>query len=258
MNKVRFAWVFAFFSVLFPSCGQQQSPSVLTKRDQIVSYMLRMAELRWSPSEDIPYYEDTDGTKVFHAGENYVGLPYTMAGGRTLALGDPLNKFCLLLDEQGIYHGPATKDSYYGSDCSSSVEGAWRVNGLETNATYTGAMIPGENLKIAPVGGYDVSDKSNMTRSICDKNGIETMRDAYSLLQPGDALVRRIQYEGAYVGHVRLVESIDKKQQTVTVIEQCGYGIDSQTKTTWRVHRAYTFDRLFETAYIPICPVDLA
>jgi len=222
--------------------------------------MRAMATLEWTPSVSFDYYESTgsDG-KRYQAGTVYTGLPYTMEQGRTSTLGDPLNTFKTKLQTDGkTYVGPASKTTYYGSDCSSSVEGAWRQNGLTTNAVYTGAMIPGENAKILAIGGYSFDDRSKMTRSIVEKNGEQKMSSAYAELKAGDAVVRRVPSGSGYAGHVRLVAGVDPERKTVTVIEQCGWGIDSQTKTSWRVDKVYSFNSLYANYYIPIRPVGLS
>ena len=245
-----------------PSISSEETSSSAqpTLRESIVSYMRAMATLEWTPSVSFDYYESTgsDGKK-YQAETTYLGLPYTMEQGRTSTLGDPLNLFKAKLDSDGkTYVGSTGKTTYYGSDCSSSVEGAWRQNGFVTNAVYTGAMIPGENAKISAIGGYSYDDRSKMTRSIVEKNGEQKMSSAYAELKAGDAVVRRVPSGSGYAGHVRLVAGVDPERKTVTVIEQCGWGIDSQTKTSWRVDKVYSFNSLYANYYIPIRPVGLS
>lgn len=223
-------------------------------REAIVQSMRDMSSIIWTPKTDITYYT-SDENKVYKAGEKYVGLPYTMGNGRTVTMGDPLGKFKEKLGEDGkTYIGPTGSNEYYGSDCSSSVEGAWRLNGFDTGAIYTGAMIPEQNKSIYAVGDYDVSDTGKATESICASNGEKRMHASYALLKPGDAIVRRVPDGNGFAGHVRLVVSVDALNGSLIVIEQCGYGIDNQTQTTWRVDRSYTFSSLFANRYIPITP----
>ena len=54
-----------------------------------------------------------------------------------------------------------------------------------------------------------------------------------------------------------VVAGVDPERKTVTVIEQCGWGIDSQTKTSWRVDKVYSFSSLHSNYYIPIRPSGL-
>lgn len=231
------------------------TPTAPTMRERILQYMVDMAAIKWSPKEDIHYYSGEDD-KVFAKGKEYIGLPYTMGNGRTVTLGDPLGGFRSKLDEDGhTYIGPTGPNEYYGSDCSSSVEGAWHSVGLITNAIYTGAMIPGENKNIYAVGDYLYSERSAMTKSICSSNTKETMYTSYAKLQVGDALVRRVPSGDGYVGHVRLVREVQPEAKKVITIEQCGYGIDGWTTTTWRVSSAYSFEQLFSNFYIPITPI---
>lgn len=226
-----------------------------TVRDLIVNEMRAMATFEWTPSTTITYYQN-DSSKTFNAGTKYIGLPYTMSNGRTSTLGDPLGIFKIKLDTDNYtYIGPSAYNTYYGSDCSSSVEGSWRVNGITTNATYTVSMIPGENSRIYAVGEYTYSSRTNMTKTICDTNGSSKMYSCYDELLPGDAIVRRVQSGDSWAGHVRLVVSVNKSTQKVTVIEQCGYG--TGTNTTWKVDYEYSYSTLFNNYYIPIRPTPL-
>lgn len=227
----------------------------LSLREKIVKSMYDMSQIEWTPSTTITYYTN-DSTKQFVAGTKYVGLPYTMGGGRTTTQADPLGIFKSKLDTDNYtYIGPTGYNSYYGSDCSSSVSGAWRVNGIETNATYTGNMIPGENSNIIALGDYTYSDRTNMTKTICTDNGSTKIYSGYDLLEPGDAIVRRVSTDSGWAGHVRLVTSVDITNKTVTVIEQCGYV--SGSNTTWKVYKQYSYSTLFSNSYIPIRPVGL-
>jgi hypothetical protein len=228
-----------------------------TTRELIVQSMRDMSQYEWTPSETFTYYTN-DSTKKFTAGTRYKGLPYTMGNGRTSTLGDPLGIFKSKLDtDKYTYIGPTGYNSYYGSDCSSSVEGSWRVNGITTNATYTGSMIPGENSRILAVGGYSYASRTDMTKTICTTNGSTTMYASYSELKPGDAIVRRVKSGDSWAGHVRMVVSVDSENQTVTVIEQCGYGAGDTSNTTWKVDKVYSYSTLFNNSYIPIRPSTL-
>lgn len=216
--------------------------------------MRDMATLRWTPESDFLDYEG-EASKVYRVGEEYVGIPYTMGGGRSTILGDPLEGFrSALAEDDYTYVGPTKPNEYLGCDCSSAVHGAWMAAGKDTQAVYTGAMIPGQNPAIKAVGDIDCSDTSKMTQSICASNGQENLFQAYACLLPGDALVRRVPSGSSYAGHVRLVEAVDIEAKTVTVTEQCGYGIDSQTRTTWRLSRVYAFASLFANSYLGITP----
>ncbi|MCR5332811.1 MAG: hypothetical protein K6E11_02165 [Bacilli bacterium] len=233
---------------------EEEPPVEPTTRDLIVQSMRDMSQYEWTPSTTITYYQN-DSSKKFNAGTRYKGLPYTMGGGRTSTLGDPLGIFKTKLDTDNYtYIGPSGYNTYYGSDCSSSVEGSWRVNGITTNATYTGSMIPGENSRILAVGGYTYSSRSEMTKTICSTNGSTKIYSCYDELKPGDAIVRRVPSGDSWAGHVRLVVSIDKANQTVTVIEQCGYGAGDTSNTTWKVDKQYAYSSLFSLNYIPIRP----
>lgn len=234
---------------LYVKYNEEVSP-----RQRIVNSMHAMSQIEWTPNSDITYYTN-ESSKKFVAGTKYIGLPYTMGNGRTTTLNDPLGIFKSALgDDNYTYIGPTGYNSYYGSDCSSSVSGAWKVNGVETNATYTGNMIPGENSKILALGGYTYSDRTNMTKTICTNNGSTKIYGCYDLLKPGDAIIRRVSSSDGWAGHVRLVTSVDTSSQTVTVIEQSGW---SGGNTTWKVYASYSYSTLFNNSYIPIRPSGL-
>lgn len=227
----------------------------ISLRQKIVNSMYAMSQIKWTPKTTFTYYTN-DETKQFIAGTEYIGLPYTMGNGRTTTMDDPLGIFKSALDTDNYtYVGPTGYNSYYGSDCSSSVAGSWKVNGIETNATYTGNMIPGENSKILPVGDYTYSSRTEMTKTICTNNGSTKIYSCYDLLKPGDAVIRRVPSGDGWAGHVRLVTSVDKEAQTVTVIEQSGY--TSGSNTTWKVYKTYAYSSLFNNYYIPIRPSGL-
>jgi hypothetical protein len=54
-----------------------------------------------------------------------------------------------------------------------------------------------------------------------------------------------------------MVVSVDSENQTVTVIEQCGYGAGDSSNTTWKVDKVYSYSTLFNNSYIPIRPSTL-
>ena len=234
------------------SVSCKQNNDELNPREKMDNYIREMATLKWSPLVDIVYYEN-DSSKVFSKDITYKGLPYTMESGRNTIINDPVGLFREQLDENGKYKGPTEFNKYYGSDCSSSIVSTWKVCGYDTKATYTGNMLPNTNDKIACVGEYICDPNYQITSSICYRNGSTLMYQAYGELKMGDALVKRLN-DG---GHARFVTGVNIYEQTVTVIEQCGYGSGDTSNTTWRVDKEYTFESLYSNSYIPVRPYEL-
>ena len=212
-------------------------------RAEVVAYMRSMATVKWTPSEDITYYNSDYGV-MFKAGSTYYGVPYSQK-----VRSGSYEKFTSYLDANGTYTGPVTSTTYIGSDCSSAVSMAWRVFDPSLSLLGTYYMFPGRG-KIVAVGNYSLTSGS-FTGQVTSDNGQDVMYAAYAQLKPGDAVL----YYKNTGGHVRLISSVDVANQCVYVIEQCGasgYGTPIAGNSTWRVDRKITFASLFSNSYIPI------
>ena len=206
-------------------------------RSSAVDYMRAMATLRWKPAYTITYWNATDGRK-WVKDITYTGVPYTQ-----------YNKTSLETFKSALtgstYKGPAVRNRYLGNDCSSGVTLAWKHVNSGVTVTYTGNMFPtSANLKA--VGSYRASSKTNTSTIVKSGNSKAVMFAAYAKLQPGDAVI----YHIGYLGHARLVTSVNTQKKTVTCIEQSG--LVTAKRTSWQVDKVYTFEQLYQGNYIPV------
>ncbi len=206
-------------------------------RSSAVDYMRAMATLRWKPAYTITYWNNTDGRK-WVKGVTYTGVPYTQYNKTSL------ETFKSALSGS-TYKGPSARNNYLGNDCSSAVTLAWKHVNNAVTVTYTGNMFPtSANLKA--VGSYKASSKTNTSSIVKGGNSKATMFAAYAKLKPGDAVV----YHIGYLGHARLVTSVNTQKKTVTCIEQSG--LVTANKTSWQIDKVYTFEQLYQGNYVPV------
>ncbi|MBR5314927.1 MAG: hypothetical protein IKU45_05910 [Clostridia bacterium] len=234
-------------------------------RDVVVDYMYEMANIKWTPAEDI------DSTQVhsslyYKKGETYYGIMY-VTGSRTLTDAD---EFREQLDENGVYTGPANAQSGFGNHCSSAIRLAYDQVSTSVKFGYTGEMIPMKNKGMLPLGNYKHENAYQTSYGIFDANPDKNVFiEGYALLQKGDAILtcwpKANDPNSAETGHARMILSVDivktaagkinPHKSTVTTIEQTS-SFDKQAKdginTTWYVEHVYTFNDLLEDKYIPL------
>lgn len=259
-----------------------EDPVLCGRRRTVERYMRAMATMIWRCPEDILYTtakdtlpEDAGKAQLrLQGGRLYRGIPYSFAccsRDNFLDLtGEP--------DEAGIYHpaglnwqllsGTGATTARMGNDCSSSVTRSWSQIGAQVPMTSTQFMVRDKGF--LPVGDYrsNPADNTNSDRTVAE-NGKPVMFEAYAKLQTGDAVVCR----AASSGHVMLaVEvrvvrdstgAIDGQKSTLTVLEQSreffwngenwfDETLGEQVWAWYGVDKVYTFDKLFEIAYLPI------
>ncbi len=216
-------------------------------RAKVVDYMRAATSIKWTPSEDIPYWNKSQGFS-FKKGVTYYGIPYTQANRDY-----DLEKFKTLLKDvngQATYVGPNGSQSYAGNDCSSCVSHAWRTIDASFPTLSTDGMFPKRQKRIVAVGAYEFNDEKT-TIDIVKNNGKAVIKEAYKALKPGDAVL----YRGK-AGHVMMVTRNDPEHNRLYIADQTGCdngvpkGRDGQS--TMRFDYEWTYDRLFENNYIPI------
>lgn len=215
----------------------------------IVLYMIAMANVCWIATRNMEYWNQKYGI-VFKSGETYFGIPYSQYLRNT-----NLETFKRLI-KNGKYFGTSgfNHTSPEGSDCSSAVSMAWQL--LNKNIPYlsTYEMLPNsENPYIVKVGEYKVPEKATTSTDVINSNTKETIYEAYTKLQPGDAVVSRSRGGG----HVILVREVNVKNQAIIGIDQ--EGVDENGvlkgkngKSSWKDDRRLTFAELYSKNYIPI------
>lgn len=217
-------------------------------RAKVVDYMRAAASIQWTPTEDIPYWNPEHGFS-FKKGETYYGLPYTQfSRNNNLASFKTQLK---TIDGVTYYVGPSDFDKYWGSDCSASVSNAWKQADPDFPSLLTRRLIPDRPKEVVPVGKYALNFY-DCTPDIVKENGYETMKAAYSLLKPGDAVVMHHDYDG----HVMLVLKNDPEKSRLFISDQTGLA-DGKPKgrdgrSTFRVDCEYSYEKLFDYGYIPI------
>ena len=205
-------------------------------RKTVVEYMRKMATVEWTPQRYIPYWNVESKFKGWPAGSVYKGIPYTQKARETT-----YEKFCNNLNGM-TYIGPVGRETYKGSDCSSSVCMAWKQINPDFPICSTEALLPG-NKGIRKVGLYNHTGSNTKTFTNKEENR-NVLYVAYKQLQPGDVLVER----NGDKGHVMMVSGV--YENSVTVIEQTTY--DSGLQSTWRVDKEYSFDQLYQAGYLPV------
>ena len=260
-----------------------KDPILIARRQAVERYMRQMATLIWRCPEDMLYTTSTTVDRHEATGFNrlelvggrlYRGMPYTHASG-TLAgfldrVGTEMTQGVLMARNMTWqpFSGTGSTTARISNDCSSSVCQSWARIDASVDMVSTKFMVPDRGF--LRVGDYESNpaDNTDSDKTLA-KNGKARMYEAYALLQTGDAVVCR----AANSGHVMMaVEThvvrtddgtIDGAASTLTVLEQSReffkenefYFDEALGEDVWAwygVDKVYTFDKLFEIAYLPV------
>ncbi len=265
-------------------------------RDRVLEYMETMANYAWQPKETFLVLNPSGSghgssiTALFEKNKTYYGLPYvndnlnqyetfienfeTTNGVNYFS--NPNNKIIPLTgsyyiyDHDTYYLTDAQKDAAYqnylnmpGNDCITAVLLSWNtvLNNREQiqamNSTYS--VIPGHDTGVIPVGDYEYSYEKHGydTPSMVKATGTTRMFAAYAKLRKGDAMITLD--TSTNVRHARLVVGVDTSKQIVTTLEQATTHITGRNNNyTTMTRKEYTFQQLFDTAYLPITIPELA
>ncbi len=227
-------------------------------RQIVTDYMLKMANTSWVAGEDFSITWKKQGDfKVnlnFKKGETYYGIPYSQARAS-------LEQFYMFAKEGEEFTSP---NYYYeemvGNHCSSSIGLAYQQL---IDFPFEGRLMPGtaragilsfvNNLKKPETDAY-------FTQDIFDLNGQEKVFEAYASVQSGD-IINKIK---PGTGHARMARSvkvvrgsdgkINPEESIVYCIEQTNEFDKTRTDriTTWWIDRAYTFQKLWNTKFMPV------
>lgn len=219
------------------------------ERTQTVEYMDTMANIPWKSESNIENDKKQYGV-TYQKGNVYYGIPYS----QNFRVTDLLTFLLLMRGDSYIGRPTGSHVFIHGSDCSSAVSMSWQQLNPSIPFLSTYHMIPSqENEFIVKVGDYEVPNISKTTIEVIDANSKEKMMEAYSLLQPGDAIVTR----SLKSGHVVLVKENYVENSQVTVIEQCGVDengilLGKDGRSSWRDSSVKSYDELYGKNYIPI------
>lgn len=248
-----------------PENGTPSAPvPTVDKRTMVYDYMVSMSEVVWTPSHDIDT-TDIAKTLYYNKGVEYHGLPYI-----NLDVDTDLEEFMAVLrfDEtkQKYIYDEYERSKILGNDCSSAILLSWKLLDGSITATNTNNMFPlGEKTGVYILGALKAGD-AKTTADIIKANSTDDYYAALTTLKKGDAILSRWATEKGHAGHIRmLVEepTITKKgngeinpgRSYVTTIEQTN-AMDKDrkdsVKTCWYVNHTYTFQKLYESSYVPV------
>lgn len=238
------------------------------KRKTVVDYMLSMANVEWTPSEDFNIgWKGTARFGInlrFKAGTKYLGLPYSETTSS-------LDMF-----EQFVYGGKFKDKTYYyeeivGNNCSQSMILSYqqlvdipvvskptkpteaRKGLLELPVDRRGRPI----LKDPTHCGYD---ENWTTTELFKCNSKESVMKAYAACDAGDILYLSI----TGTGHTRMVDkvvyerdangNIDPARSYILTIEQTNAWDKERpgVNSTWWIDHKYTFATLYSKNFYPV------
>lgn len=249
---IPFALSFLLFSYCCPFSNADNANKEPSQEDvlraKVVDYMRAAASVQWTPKEDIPYYNPEQGFS-FKKGETYYGIPYTQFSRNNNL--DSFSTQLQTIDGVQYYVGPCEFDKYWGSDCSASVSNAWKQADPNFPSLLTRRLVPDRPKEVVPVGKYALNFYDS-TPQIVKENGLEVMKKAYAQLKPGDAVILHVDYDG----HAMLVMKNEPENNRLFICDQTGLrrgvpkGRDGHS--TFRLDYEYSYDDLFQAAYIPV------
>ena len=229
-------------------------------RQAAVDYMFKCAEIKWEPKEDYSTTSDNNSWSVnlsYKKGTVYYGVPYASSTSGA-------DHFSSLIVDGKYYPRELGYQTEPGLGCYTAIQGACQTF-LPTQMTSR-HWLPGDSkFCLDIVGDYEYKEGTTKTQEICTLNGKDKIYDCYSLLQKGDIIytVRIIEDGNIHcrlvVGEPTIVKNgagkIIPSRSYVTCIESTNTFDASRkdgVKTTWYVNHTYTFDKLFNSNYIPI------
>lgn len=227
-------------------------------RTVVMDYMMAMANTKWTAGEDFAITWKKKGDfKVeleFKKGETYYGVPYSQARAS-------LEQFWMYAaDGEEFISSNYYYEEMVGNHCSSSIGLAYQQL---IDFPFEGRLKPGTARKgiLSFVNGLEKPEGDEyFTQDIFDLNGQEKVFEAYASVQSGD-IINKIK---PGTGHARMARSvtvardtngkIDPEKSIVYCIEQTNEFDKTRTdrKTTWWIDRPYTFQKLWNTKFMPL------
>lgn len=227
-------------------------------RKIVMDYMMAMANTSWIAGEDFAItWKNKGDFKVeleFKKGETYYGVPYSQARAS-------LDQFHMYAKDGGSFTSP---NYYYeemvGNHCSSSIGLAYQQL---IDFPFEGRLKPGTAREgvLSFVNGLQKPEGDDyFTQDIFDLNGQEKVFEAYASVEAGD-IINKIK---PGTGHARMARSvsiirdengkIDPQKSIVYCIEQTNEFDKTRNdrKTTWWIDRPYTFQKLWNTKFMPL------
>lgn len=238
-----------------------QNMTLEERRQLCVDFFAYSQSFYWTPVEDTVHKAKAASEEmVLKKGEIYQGIPYLALGqGNVYRIAEIYNEDTGELDTEEI-----TDPLLFFNQCSAGAFWAW---GRVVNSAHfggTGGMV--QKNGFLPVGKYryqkNLSDLSEGTKTICEKNGRQTMYRSYADLLPADGIVRY-----GETGHVKMCAEaptvvqtgnvIDGEKSFFTIIHQASVWSEVKAEDGRTVHAQtipyskMSFQEAFEEGYLP-------
>lgn len=229
-------------------------------RDVLVDTMKKYSSIKWVAADDFGMVQDNGDWNVnlvYKKGITYYGLPYTSYGINYDYFAD--------LIEEGKYKPTDTDwNKAPGVNCFSSIFIAFQSFDPAEGGPYY--WLPGhKDFCMEVVGKYKLPSEPETTTEILALNGKDNMYVAYTEMRKGD-IIYTLKNKATGNLHCRvLVEdpTIIKNGAGKIIPSRCFVKTIEQTNafdksrndgvnTTWYVDHIYTFDKLFQSGYLPI------
>lgn len=254
----------------YPDYVHEAGAASMKLRLTAVRAMRDLLSIRWSTARDIAYYKTGPVSNKFfqHVSDTtYAGVIYSNASAG-------LFQFMEYYDQStGRLFFNGTTDELkrtLGSSCADALIWSWTTVCNSVSGSYYPSTMVYANGYI-PVGNYtyDYSVKNyNIlpTNKILELNGTDVIIEAYTLVQPADALVSTPDNHAMMVIDPPTViynedGSVNTEKSFVTIQDQRGgqgQGFYERTEDgelflySGRVEYNYTFDMLLEKSYLPV------
>ena len=228
-------------------------------REIVMDYMMKMATIKWTPSEDFtigwegPASFDPNMAIKFYKDKTYSGTTY----GDTHC---SLELFSVFLNEKNeLKMDNYSYEKIIGNNCSSTMTLAYQqivdmpISVLKPISSRIGLLKLAGDLKI-PEGMGD----SWYSNEVFAANGQDAVYKAFATLEAGDILYKSI----PGVGHTRMVRKVELSKSAsgklmptrsyVYCVESTNAWDSSEQVSTWFVDRKYTFTELYDTLFMPV------
>lgn len=230
-------------------------------RDVAVDYMRKQASIEWVCENDFSVTDKFENWSIgldYKKGVTYHGITYTNVKSS-------YDEFMMFYKDGKVSMESGGSNDVVGNGCFSATQNATQQFD-STCAGVTDVIMPSyKGFEAKIVGDYKVTEGVKKTADIISSNSPDVIYNAYSQLKKGDLILQKDDTKG--MSHVRmLVEdpTIVYKNGTKTIVpSRCSVKTIEQTNafdktrtdgvnTTWYVDHVYTFNTLYETAYLPI------
>lgn len=253
-----------------PDYSVSEDPAADELRQTALRAMQDFVTLPWAPDKYYTYqnpYDIVDKQFQYVPEVTFGGLPYTNAH-------TGIFQWYAYYDETtGIMSFPGDGMEWsatLGSVCADTILWSWSTVCNSMGGKFnTFTMTPEFNF--IPVGHYEIPEgildyRNHPTDRICEANGKEVILQAYTQVQPADALVSTPDGHAVMVvklGNVAYNEdgTIDAANSTVFICDQRGgtgsyfYEEEHGGETllmSGRSNYEYTFEKLYSLSYIPV------